>query len=295
MLRHAGNRQRESKLLADTLFRRVDGARISRHVRGIRAMMTRLMKAIAAAAMMSAAVPAAQAADAVPVVENSDWQFTAALYLWGAGLDGKVGVFGLRPANIDLGFSDILENLQFAFMGMGEARNGRFMLGMDATYSAVSMDVKTPLGILANKIGIDSTALMLTGVGGYAVVDGDVARLDLIAGGRLWSVNNEFDVKGGLFGGLSKSDGAVWADPLVGAKLRLDLAPDIYATGWGMVGGFGVGSDLMWDLMGGAGYQFTDNFSVFAGYRAVSVDYSNDGFVYDVVQKGPILAGVFQF
>ena len=62
-----------------------------------------------------------------------------------------------------------------------------------------------------------------------------------------------------------------------------------------MIGGFGAGSQLMWDLMGGAGYKFNDTFSLFAGYRAVSVDYSDNGFVYDVVEKGPILAGVFQF
>jgi len=259
-------------------------------------MLTKPFRAIAAAAMLTAALPlAAKAADIAPVPDSSDWKFTLAVYAWGAGLEGDVGVFGFQPAHIDLSFSDILENLEVALMGMGEARNGRFMLGMDATYSAVSMDVKTPFGILANKIGIDSTALMVTGVGGYALIEGDVARLDVIAGGRLWSVNNEFDVKGGFFGGLSKSDGAVWVDPLVGAKLRLDLTPEIYATGWGMIGGFGVGSDMMWDLMGGAGYQFTDSFSAFAGYRAVSVDYSDDGFVYDVVQKGPILAGVFQF
>ena len=32
-----------------------------------------------------------------------------------------------------------------------------------------------------------------------------------------------------------------------------------------------------------------------AGYRAVSVDYSDDGFVYDMVQQGPVMAGVYRF
>ena len=159
----------------------------------------------------------------------------------------------------------------------------------DMTYN------KTPLGILADKVSVTNTATMLTGVAGYAVYDTDMARLDLIAGGRLWSVNNEFDLKGGLLGGASKDDGATWVDPLVGAKLRVNVTEDVYATGWGMIGGFGAGSQLMWDLMGGAGYKFNDTFSLFAGYRAVSVDYSDNGFVYDVVEKGPILAGVFQF
>ena len=77
--------------------------------------------------------------------------------------------------------------------------------------------------------------------------------------------------------------------------MRFSLSDDIYVASWGMIGGFGVGSDLMWDVMAGAGYSFTEHFDVFAGYRAVSVDYSDDSFVYDIVQQGPVVAGVFRF
>lgn len=259
-------------------------------------MSSTCLKAMATAALLSLALPAAaEAADLPPVPDTSDWTFTLALYGWAAGIEGTVGVFGLPTADVDLPFSDVIQNLDFAAMGMGEARNGRFMLGMDATYTHVSASVKTPYGKLANKVDVTNTAVMVTGVGGYAVYDGDMARLDIIAGGRFWSVDNDFKVKGGPWNGREKSDGAQWVDPLVGAKLRVDLTDKIYATGWGMIGGFGVGSDLMWDLMGGAGYEFNDKFSLFGGYRAVSVDYDKDGFVYDVVEQGPVVAAVFQF
>jgi len=259
-------------------------------------MIVKPLKMLAAAALFAVALPAAsRAADIAPVPDTSDWKFTVAAYGWAAGLNGDVGVFGLPAQEVDLPFSDVIQNLDFAIMGLAEARKGRFMMGVDATYTNVSKSVKTPLGILADKIDVTNTSLMLTGVAGYALYDTDMARLDLIAGGRLWSVDNDFDVKGGLLGGKSKSDGATWVDPLVGAKLRVDLAPHVYMASWAMIGGFGVGSDLMWDLMGGAGYDFTDHFSLFAGYRAASVDYSNDGFVYDVVEQGPVVAAVFQF
>lgn len=259
-------------------------------------MIVKTLKAAALAALVAAALPAAgRAADLPPVPDTSDWKFTAAVYVWGSGLDGDVGVFGLPPQHIDLPFKDVIQDLDFAFMGLAEARNGRFMLGVDATYTDVGKSVKTPLGILADKIDVTNKSLMLTGLAGYALYDTDTVRLDAIAGGRLWSVNNEFDVKGGRFGGVNKSDGATWVDPLVGAKIRVDLAPKVYTAGWAMIGGFGVGSNLMWDLMGGAGYEFNDRFSMFAGYRATKVDYSHDGFVYDVVQKGPVVAAVFQF
>jgi predicted S18 family serine protease len=47
--------------------------------------------------------------------------------------------------------------------------------------------------------------------------------------------------------------------------------------------------------MGGAGYQFNERVSAVVGYRAAGVDYKNDGFVYDVVQQGPILGVTFRF
>lgn len=259
-------------------------------------MASTSLKALAAAALVSVFVAeGARAADIAPVPDTSDWKFTVAAYGWGAGLSGDVGVFGLPPQEVDLPFSDVIQNLDFALMGLAEARNGRFMMGVDATYTNVSKSVKTPFGVLADRIEVTNTSLMLTGLAGYALYDTDIARLDVIAGGRLWSVDNDFDVKGGLLGGKSKSDGATWVDPLVGAKLRVDLAPSVYVASWAMIGGFGVGSDLMWDLMGGAGYEFNDTFSLFAGYRAMSVDYSDDGFVYDVVEQGPVAALVFNF
>ena len=84
-------------------------------------------------------------------------------------------------------------------------------------------------------------------------------------------------------------------DPVVGLKGRLELGSDFYLTGWGIIGGFGVSSKFMWDVMGGLGYQFSDTFSMLAGYRGLGVNYRNDGFLYDVVQNGPILGFVFRF
>jgi hypothetical protein len=54
-------------------------------------------------------------------------------------------------------------------------------------------------------------------------------------------------------------------------------------------------ADLDWDVAANLGYQFTDRISAVAGYRALGVDYNQDGFVFDVVQQGPILGMVFRF
>jgi hypothetical protein len=69
----------------------------------------------------------------------------------------------------------------------------------------------------------------------------------------------------------------------------MNMTDRFYATGWGMIGGFGAGSDLTWDVMAAVGYEITDRVAAIGGYRALSVDYSDDGFLFDVVQHGPIL------
>ena len=209
-------------------------------------------------------------------------------------------MFGLPPQDVDVSFGDIIQDLDFAFMGLGEARNGPFVLGMDLTYSKVGSTVDNPRKadtLLINKIGADSTTWMVTGYGGYTVLDTDEVQLDVIGGARLWSVNSEFTLHSDFpnIDGRNKDDGSTWVDPLAGAKIRIDVTPDIFVISWAIAGGFGVGSDLMWDVMAGAGYEFNDTFSMFAGYRAVSVDYSNDGFVYDIVQSGPLAAAMFRF
>lgn len=262
-------------------------------------MIPRCMKHALATAAFASLFPAVALSADIAAPEPSDgWTFSAAAYLWGAGISGESGVFGLPPQDVDMSFSDILEDLDFAFMGLGEARNGRFVMGMDLTYTKVGADVDNPRSAanrLIDKVSVDTTSWMVTGFAGYSILDTEELTVDLFGGARYWSVNTDFDVDFSTLADRNFDDSASWIDPLAGVKMRLAVTEDVFISSWGMIGGLGVGSDLMWDLMAGAGYSFTEHFDVFAGYRAVSVDYSDDGFVYDMVQQGPVLAGVFRF
>lgn len=233
--------------------------------------------------------------NAVPETSYDAWSFTAAPYAWAAGIKGDVGNFGLPAQSIELSFGDILDILDVAVFGVFEARQDRYSIGVDLSYVKISSNVATPLGIAADNIDAKTETFMGTFYGGYSVMDDRKTRVDLIGGARVWSVDNQFRFNGGAFGGTSTSDGDTWVDPIVGIKFRTDINDRFYVSGWGMVGGFGVASDLVWDAMGVVGYEVSDVTSIIVGYRATGVDYSSGGFVYDVVQQGPVIGAAFRF
>jgi hypothetical protein len=129
---------------------------------------------------------------------------------------------------------------------------------------------------------------------GYTILEDNSGRLDVAAGARVWSVNTDLSFNGGFFDGRSASDGATWVDAVAGLRGTYSITPKIYLSGWGLVG---TGqADFEWDVAGGVGYRFTDRVSSVLGYRGMGVDYSNDdGFVFDIVEHGPILGLVVHF
>ena len=68
-----------------------------------------------------------------------------------------------------------------------------------------------------------------------------------------------------------------------------------YVNGFILIGGFGAGSDFMWDGNLNLGYQWTETISTTVGYRYLAVNYENDDFLYDVSQDGPILGFSWRF
>ncbi|TIX20086.1 MAG: hypothetical protein E5V44_01090, partial [Mesorhizobium sp.] len=111
---------------------------------------------------------------------------------------------------------------------------------------------------------------------------------------RIWSVDTDISFSGGAFDGLTFSEGDTWVDALAGFKGRYNINSEWYLSGWAMAGG--GSSDYMWDLWGGVGYQVNDKFSALIGYRASGVNYDNgDGFVFDVVQQGPVIGAIYRF
>ncbi len=225
--------------------------------------------------------------------EKEGWTFAFAPYFWAAGLSGDIAQFGLPTVHVDADFGDILDNLDFAAMAVGEARYDRYSIFGDIIYTKLSNGAETPRGIIAGSVDVSSETFAGLLGAGYSVLRNDKSNLDLVGGVRVWHVSTEISFSGGFLDGRDVSDSATWVDGLVGVRGNYSITDNFYLTGWGLVGGGGANVD--WDVMGGVGYKFNNTFSAVAGYRALGVDYSDGGFVFDVVQQGPILGLVMRF
>lgn len=255
-----------------------------------------MIKAIVAALAFAAGhVALCGTAHGQSSASTGDWQFAVAPYVWAAGIKGSLATLPPAPAaDVDVGFDDILKNLNIGFMMLTEARNDRFVALLDLTFTRLEAKADTP-GILFSSVKLVSTVAFGSLTGGYRIVSEPGGFIEPFVGGRLWYVDTEVKLKGNIANSRKGSESEVWFDPIVGARARVNLGSEIFLSGYFDVGGFGVGSDLTWQVYGGAGYQFSSRWSAFAGYRYLSVDYKKGGFVYDIDQHGPMLGAAYRF
>lgn len=228
---------------------------------------------------------------------EDSWEFHIAPYAWLAGLNGTVATLpGLPPADIEMDFQDdIIDNVQGALMLVGEARKDRFGIAIDVAYTDIESDSAIP-GQNFTTLSSKTKNWLVTAAGFYRLMDTGKASVDALAGIRYWSVDSELALSGGPLGSYSVDNKEQWIDPLVGLKgLTMLGGSKFFMSGFLMIGGFGAGSDFMWDLNANLGYRWGEMFSTTIGYRYLDVDYENDGFLYDVAQHGPTLGLSWRF
>lgn len=233
--------------------------------------------------------------------ETEKWNFQLTPYAWLAGQNGKVATLPpLPPADLDVNFyDDVLDKINGAIMLLGEVRKGRFGFVMDIVYSDIETEDPTPLGIFYSALNSRTKSWMVSGAGLYRLLEAQNRFLDFIGGVRYWSVDSELTLKGPQFPFLSErslSNKEDWVDPIIGLKGFLPIGESkFFVSGSFVIGGFGVGSDFMWDAMINFGYQWTTGFSTTIGYRYLDVDYENGGYLYDVAQHGTTLGLSWRF
>jgi hypothetical protein len=226
---------------------------------------------------------------------SSGWDFQVTPYAWLAGLGGEVGTIpGAPPVDVDLKFSDILDDLKFASMVTASARKDPLVFYADTTFVSTSSNVLLG-GALFNSVGIKSKTTTLAFAVGRTISESSRGHVDLYAGARAWRLNNKFTIRSATGALALRKETASWIDPLIGITGRYRASDRWSLFGALELGGFGVGADSEWSVMAGATYDFSERVGLSFGWRHLEVDYSKTGVVFDVQQSGPFLGATFKF
>lgn len=223
------------------------------------------------------------------------WKFNGEVYLWGASIKGDT----TAGDPIDIEFSDLLKNLDFAFMGTFAARKDKWTLFTDLIYLDVEDDYKSTANIIGHpietKVDVELKGFITTLGGAYAFMETDSTALDVLAGARyLWiEIDMEFDI--GAQKKKTSPSGHVW-DGVVGVRGKTRINDKWYLTYYGDVG---TGeSDLTWQALAAINYKFKKVDAVL-GYRYLRWNF-DDGTnlgeaIDDLYFNGPFAGVKFQF
>jgi hypothetical protein len=209
-------------------------------------------------------------------------------------------------ADIDMSFEDIWNNLDVGFMGVFEARRGPWIFALDAVYFRLKGQQTNswtgPFGKVSVEGDVEAalTQQLYQGSLGYRVID-NRTKLDLTGGVRHTIAENELDLvlntSGNLFpnGKRNLSGKKSWSDPVFGVRTIVPFAQKWSFYGYADFGGFGVGSDITYQLLAGIRWQISKIISAKLAYRYLYQDYNDDDFVWDVTYNGPLLGIGFTF
>jgi hypothetical protein len=236
--------------------------------------------------ILSSAVPTSAMA--------SDWEWSAALYAWGAGIQTTTAVNGNEISDVDLSFSDILDKLDFTLMAHFEGMRDTWGFMADVNYLDISDREKT------NGVRVDSdVASSIVDLAGVYRPSGMPEGIEAFAGLRYFNFDIGIDVTGPAGGTVSTSSDESYTDLLVGIRYTGPMSENwIYRVRADASGGDTEGS---WSALASVGYQFgkAKDKTVMFGYRHMEIDIEDDQgaatVANDMTISGPVVAINFAF
>ncbi len=179
-------------------------------------------------------------------------------------------------------------------MGEVEFRNGDFGLILDYIHAPLKTGVSTK-GIVftsANStIGLDTgTAMFL-----YRPWSVPGQSLDLGFGVRGWGLDGGISVNRRVRAPVNVSTGEAWVDPMLSIRYHAELGNGFSATAYGDVGGFGLGANVDWQVVGTLDYAWKPGLDLHFGVRALNFNFGASR--ADIVMHlyGPIAGATLHF
>lgn len=222
------------------------------------------------------------------------WRNTVVIYGMGAAIDGTAQV-GPVTVPVDVGISDLFDALEFGAMAAWRIENDTWSFTADTTFMGLGGSGTTEGGLLRGEMDVDQFTLM--GTAGRRLTD----KLELLFGFAYVDLSTDLKVNGtaGEVVDQQASADADWIDPTVGLQYGLPLGADWRMNLRGDIGGFGIGSDLMYQLLATFRWQASDTTGVVFGYRLIGFDYEQGQGAnyqhYDLTEQGPLVGVTFSF
>ena len=189
-----------------------------------------------------------------------DWDLSLTPYLWGAGIDGTLGI-GPRSADVSVDFEDIVNVLDGAALLRFEAQTDEHGFLVDLTF--LSLEESEARGALGGRIGVEIDTLILEGA--YFRALGE--RHGIEFGVRYWDFESTL-IPTVLQAATSRR---TWTDGFVGFRATFDLSTEWVSL---LRVNFGAGGA---DLSGGLQLDFRRQFergnSLDLGLRVLDLDY----------------------
>jgi hypothetical protein len=220
--------------------------------------------------------------------KKDEWRLSVTPYLWFPGVHGTLGAFD-RDVNVHASPTDLLSHFRFGLMAAADARWKRFVLPLDVFWVRLADDKALPFPNLAAKTAdVKAGELVLTPKVGYRLADEGKIKFDVVTGFRYWHLSQNLKFSPSTLN-LDISPSQNWVDPLVGVRIQTPLSRRLEVNLTGDVGGWGVGSQLDYQVAGVLGYKIKENVTLQAGYRYLDVNYHAGGarsFLFDAALSG---------
>jgi hypothetical protein len=238
-----------------------------------------------------------------PVHAQEPWT-EIGIYGFMTDIGGEAKV-GNVATDVDISFSDILDNLDVGFMGFVEHRRGNWSFIGDAAYLKVSAEKTTSrTSVSSTTLDAEFEQTEAEGFVGYRVFEQDHGDaqfgIDLLGGARYNKFELELDVQASLLGltkSASRNPSESWVDGVIGVRGEYR-----HNNGWGasVWADYGYGSDSSsFQLAGIGSYRFKNLIKVFGGYRFLNLEHDgvSRGRVYelDLDYTGPMIGVAYRF
>lgn len=234
----------------------------------------------------------------VNTTTNDDWQFKAELYGWLPTIEGTLPT----GDDIEITIDEIIDNLDFTFMGVFQARRDKWAVVADAVYLKLSADkagvTTIPIGPFdvptRVDFGVEMKAWIVNLAGSYRIHQADRFDVQVLAGARYLSLDVGAELDTSLIPGEKIVDGRddVW-DAIIGVRGLADLSDK-----WWLTYRFDIGtgdSDLTWNASVQFGRKF-DWGSLALGYRYLHYDFAPDfKLMKDLDVYGPVIGAAWEF